>query len=110
MGTPEVTLDPEILDIIEPPNPRRYLSEFRHKQMGSLLLKHKPLDVEKMKNILCNHENHPQSICRHSDNSLPISQQTTTRTSMIMDLKEKSIWYTNGNPCENDFIEYSLNN
>jgi len=103
-------VDPEILNITEPPNPRRYLSEFRHKQMGSLLLKHKPLDVEKMKNILCNHDNHPQSICRHSDNSLPISQQTTTRTSMIMDLKEKSIWYSNGNPCENDFIEYSLNN
>ena len=80
------------------------------KQMESLLLKHKPLDVEKMKNILCNHANHPQSICRHSDNSLPISQQTTTRTSMIMDLKEKSIWYSNGNPCENDFIEYFLNN
>ena len=42
-------VDPEILNVTEPPNPRRYLSEFRHKQMESLLLKHKPLDVEKMK-------------------------------------------------------------
>ena len=101
-------VNPELLDIIEPPNPRRYLSEFRDNHMNDLLLKHKPLDIKKMKNILSDHDNYPQSICRHIDNSLPESQQTITKTSMIMDLQKQSIWYSNGNPCENDFKEYSL--
>ena len=102
-------VNPEALDIKEPLNPRRYLSEFRHKKMEDLLLKHKPLDVKKMKIILSNHDNYPQSICRHADNSLPKSQQTITKTSMIMDLEKQSIWCSDGSPCENDFIEYSLN-
>ena len=102
--------DPDSAEIIEPPNPRRYLSKFRHERMETLLNERKPLDVAGIQKILKDHENHPQSICRHADPSLPSEQHTVTKTGVIMDLDERKLWFTNGNPCENEFAEYSLLN
>ena len=102
--------DPDSAEISEPPNPRRYLSKFRHMRMETLLNEQKPLDVAGIQKILKDHENHPQSICRHADSSLPSEQHTVTKTGVIMDLDERKLWFTNGNPCENEFAEYSLLN
>ena len=102
--------DPDSAEIIEPPNPRRYLSKFRHERMETLLNERKPLDVAGIQKILKDHENHPQSICRHADPSLPSEQHTVTKTGVIMDLDERKLWFTNGNPCQNEFAEYSLLN
>ena len=101
--------DPSILGVSEPPNPRRNLSEYRQNRMLTLLSKQKPLDISLIKNILTDHENNPQSLCRHRDNSLPKSQHTITKTAMIMDLNEKKIWVTDGQPCKSEFEEFSIN-
>ena len=101
--------DPNILGVSEPQNPRRYLSEFRQKRMESLLKAQKPLHIPYIQQILKDHENHPQSLCRHKDSKLPESQHTITKTSMIMDLEERKIWVTDGNPCEAVFESFKLN-
>ena len=101
-------INPGILFISEPPNPRRHLSEFRQKQMEVLLNKQKPLDINGIMNILKNHEHHPQSLCRHRDETLPDSQHTITKTAMIMDLHEKKLWVTNGQPCKSEFEEFTF--
>ena len=77
--------------------------------MESLLNKQKPLSILCIQDILKDHENIPQSLCRHRDNSLPKSQHTITKTAMIMDLDEKKMWVTNGQPCKADFEEFDLN-
>jgi len=101
-------VSPAILGISEPPNPRRYLSEFRHNRMDKLLKEMKLIDIMGIQMILKDHENHPQSLCRHRDKTLPESQQTITKTSMIMDLEERQIWVTNGNPCKTEFENFEL--
>ena len=67
------------------------------------------MNIPDIQNILKDHENSPQSICRHRDDSLPKSQHTITKTAMIMDLNEKKIWVTDGQPCKTEFEEFSLN-
>ena len=101
--------NPNILGVSEPQNPRRYLSEFRQKRMESLLKSQKPLDIPDIQKILKDHENHPQSLCRHKDKKLPESQHTITKTSMIMDLDERKLWATDGQPCKSIFEEFSIN-
>ena len=101
--------NPKMVGVSEPPNPRRHLSEFRQKRMENLLFEKKPLDVTEIQNILKDHENEPQSLCRHGDDTLPGSQQTITKTAMIMDLSEKKMWVTDGQPCKADFEVFSFN-
>ena len=101
-------VNPDKIDAREPPNPRRYLSEFRHVRMETLLNEQKPLDIKSIQAILKDHENHPQSLCRHRDNTIPKSQHIITKTSMIMDLEDQKIWLSYGQPCKNDFIAYDV--
>jgi len=68
-----------------------------------------PLNVDIVREILKDHDHQPQSLCRHRDDSLPESQHTITKTAMIMDLEERKMWVTNGQPCTAEFEEYSLN-
>ena len=100
--------NPNMVGVSEPPNPRRHLSEFRQKRMEELLFMKKPLDVAVIQNILKDHENEPQSLCRHRDETLPESQHTITKTAMIMDLTEKKMWVTDGQPCKAEFEEFSI--
>jgi isopenicillin-N N-acyltransferase-like protein len=101
-------IDPEALGIYEPPNPRRHFSEFREKRMGNLLKEQKSINIPDIKNILKDHENHPQSLCRHRDDALPKSQHTITKTAMIMDLEELKMWVTYGQPCKKEFEAFEL--
>ena len=100
--------DPDVLGVFEPPNPRRHLSEFRQKRMEILLDEQNPLDIPSIQNILKDHKNNPQSLCRHLDDTLPESQHTITKTAMIMDLESKKMWVTDGQPCVSEFEEFSI--
>ncbi len=102
-------VDPKKTGVSEPENPRRHLSEFRHSRMEKLLNEQKPLNVDIVQKILKDHDHQPQSLCRHRDDSLPESQHTITKTAMIMDLEERKMWVTNGQPCKTEFEEFALN-
>ncbi|MBC8256440.1 MAG: peptidase C45 [Candidatus Marinimicrobia bacterium] len=101
-------VDPQETGVEEPGNPRRYLTEFRHKHMEELLNNQKPLNVENMQEILKDHEHKPQSLCRHRDDALPESQHTITKTAMIIDLEERKMWVSDGQPCKAVFEEFVL--
>ena len=101
--------DPNSAGIIEPKNPRRHFSEFRNDRLFSLLKSYEKLTISNIKDSLSDHKNHPQSICRHRDESLLRHEQTITKTSMIMDLKDRKLWLTNGQPCKNKFKKFKLN-
>ncbi|HWP96123.1 MAG TPA: C45 family peptidase [Syntrophomonadaceae bacterium] len=56
--------------------------------------------------ILANHDHYPNSICRHIDETVPIS--SSTLASFIMVPAEGAIYIARGNPCENGFARYEF--
>lgn len=56
--------------------------------------------------ILADHDHHPNSICRHIDETAPIS--SSTLASFIMVPEEGAIYIARGNPCESSFIRYQF--
>jgi isopenicillin-N N-acyltransferase-like protein len=71
---------------------------------------HGILSVDVMKQLLQDHNNHPNSVCRHPDprNPLPIGRMMKTLVSLINCPKERKAWIALGNPCENEYFEYCL--
>ncbi|WP_019122556.1 C45 family autoproteolytic acyltransferase/hydolase [Brevibacillus massiliensis] len=76
-------------------------SPARAKNIKHELSKFAEVSVEHIQDTLRNHDNFPNSICRHSE---PINQ-IQTLASIIMDLTEKSMTIAPGPPCENSFTK-----
>jgi isopenicillin-N N-acyltransferase-like protein len=68
------------------------------------------VSVDVMKRLLQDHNNHPNSICRHPDPRapLPIGRMIKTLFSLISCPKERKVHIALGNPCENEYVEYHL--
>ncbi len=68
------------------------------------------LSVDVMKKLLQDHNNYPNSICRHPDPKavLPIGKMMKTVLSVINSPKERKAYIALGNPCENEYVEYQL--
>ncbi|HEX3010631.1 MAG TPA: carcinine hydrolase/isopenicillin-N N-acyltransferase family protein, partial [Syntrophomonadaceae bacterium] len=64
------------------------------------------INVEIVKEILADHDHHPNSICRHIDPTVPISSKTLA--SFIMVPGEESIYIAAGNPCEYEYVRYTF--
>ena len=58
--------------------------------------------------ILSDHVNHPNSICRHIDESDPPLEQCKTIFSIIIDVTNLKILICHGNPCLGEYKEYKL--
>ncbi len=71
---------------------------------------HGSISVDVMKQILQDHNNYPDSICRHPNPRapLPIGKIMKTVASIISCPKEQKVHISLGNPCENDYFEYQL--
>ena len=66
------------------------------------------LEAESIKGIMKDHFGHPNSICRHRDPRLTPNEQWETLTSMIMDLSEGTLRYTDGPPCSHAYERISF--
>ena len=66
------------------------------------------LTPELMMKILADHNNYPESICRHVDKTKP--HHSLTKASVIMVPAEGTMFIACGNPCKNEFVEYKLKN
>ena len=61
------------------------------------------IKVDTLKEVLSDHFGYPQSICRHRMESLNPNEQSETCTSVIIDLTEGEMLYTDGPPCCHDY-------
>ena len=71
---------------------------------------HGKLTVDIFKQLLQDHNNYPNAICRHGDPKSPFIEGRITKTlvSIITCPKERKAYMSLGNPCENEYVEYNL--
>lgn len=58
--------------------------------------------------ILSDHANFPDSVCSHEDPVDPEEKRLCTVYAILMDLDDKKLWFSEGNPCSKHIKEYSL--
>ena len=100
--------DPTRLGIEEPKSERRPHSYTRLARMHELLDARKPLSVADIQASLRDHDNYPDSVCRHIHPDDPPEEACTTVVSAVMDLDERTLWLTDGPPCERMYERYTL--
>ena len=98
--------DPERMR--EAPSERRDYSCHREARLHALLMAGQPLSVADIKEALRDHDGHPNSVCRHEDPDYGPEEHYITVTSVVMDLNEKTMWLSDGPPCENAYEKISL--
>jgi len=88
--------------------PDAYVRSYRLYQL--MEGQHGKLTVELMQQLLQDHNNHPAAICRHCNPKAPleIGRLMKTLVSIVSCPMERKAWISVGNPCENDYFEYSL--
>ncbi|MCH7990114.1 MAG: hypothetical protein IID46_13320 [Planctomycetes bacterium] len=69
------------------------------------------ITIDDVKTFLSDHENHPVSICRHphdgyGDDVLPSTGHTVA--ALIAEPARGRLHVSRGNPCENPFVEYAM--
>ena len=64
------------------------------------------ITVETMMDVLRDHNNYPNAICRHVDKDAPIPFKTVA--SVIYDLEDKVMYIAYGNPCEYAYVKYGF--
>lgn len=75
------------------------------------LVQEEDVSVERLKSMLVDHENRPESICRHWEDApddTPEGLLLETVASVIMDLNEGKLWVTAGPPCQESYDEHVL--
>ena len=84
-------------------------SFIRSERLRVLMAKHHgKLSVDIMKELMQDHNNYPDSVCRHFDKTMPPAHWFKTCATLISDLSEQKMYIAWGNPCENEFVEYKL--
>lgn len=72
------------------------------------LLRQTPLHrLDTLREIQKDHVNYQDSICNHSVDDTPLDREKTI-TALLIDLTERKMYATWGNPCENDYFPYTL--
>lgn len=75
------------------------------------LVQQDEVSVERLMAVLSDHENRPESICRHWEDApedTPEGLLLETVASVIMDLNEGKLWLTAGPPCQGSYDEHAL--
>lgn len=94
------------LDIIGGLLPDAYL---RAERLKTLMRRHHgELSVEVMKQFMQDHNDYPDSICRHADVADSPEQHLETVASLISVPAEGKMYITNGCPCGNEYAVYRL--
>lgn len=63
------------------------------------LFKNEPINRDQIKNLFADHENCPNSICRHKEEGSSDYTNTVTAFSVIMNLTDRNMYFMRGNPC-----------
>jgi len=65
------------------------------------------IDVSSIQRVFKDHFSYPNSICRHVNPRDVELKQAATLTSIIMDLGERTIYLSEGPPCQNEYSKLS---
>ncbi len=97
-------LDPGGMGVAEPDTETRPFSRSRLDRCQRLLVDHAGgITVDDAMAFLRDHEDYPQSLCRHPDARRPETKQSATVTSVLMDLHEGAMWISDGPPCTSPY-------
>ncbi len=66
------------------------------------------IDAATLREGVKDHFNYPDSICRHGDERDPADGRMATVFAVVMDLDERVVYYSEGQPCENPYRVLSL--
>jgi isopenicillin-N N-acyltransferase-like protein len=66
------------------------------------------LDVALIHQILSDHVNFPDSICRHVDPHDAETRRNCTIYSVVMDLRERTMYVSNQSPCQGELYPFTL--
>lgn len=82
-------------------------SQKRLERLGELLMEKEAssITLEDLKAVHRDHENRPDSICKHGDDKYP---GVMTLASLIMQPGRSRMLVAYGHPCEHEFVEYTL--
>lgn len=84
-------------------------SYLRSQRMCTLMQKnYGSITEELMMEILADHDNYPDSICRHTDKTKPAYINSETLASIIMVPEDGTMYISCGNPCRYEYEEYRL--
>jgi len=61
------------------------------------------IDIKTVQQLLRDHFNYPNSVCKHADKRTPEIEQEETLASIIMNLNENKMYISAGPPCENRY-------
>lgn len=83
-------------------------SMLRQSRSGALIRMHEKDSngLEAIQQMLRDHENRPNSICRHLPDQGSNSTDSETLASMIMDLDEGVLFFAGGNPCTVPYTKF----
>jgi len=66
------------------------------------------LDMNLFQEFLRDHENKPNTICAHVNPARPPAHHSRTLDGMIYVPEKREAWITKGNPCQNEFVRYTV--
>jgi isopenicillin-N N-acyltransferase-like protein len=72
------------------------------------LTRTKRVDLKGLLALLSDHDNHPDSICRHPRENLVAEGRMCTVAAVLSREKEKGIWVAAGNPCTTEPVFYGF--
>lgn len=84
-------------------------SRIRHFRAQRLLSKSQKHTIETLQAIQQDHVNYPNSICKHDFGTGNLLEREKTINSLVIDLTTREMHIAWGNPCQNTYHTYSLN-
>lgn len=66
------------------------------------------IDLAVIRQVMSDHFSAPSSVCLHRDMRLPEARRNSTVASIAIDLTNRVLWATDGEPCENPFQRFAL--
>jgi hypothetical protein len=66
------------------------------------------LNLASFQGFLRDHENKPNTVCAHVNPTKPKARHSRTLDGMIYVSEKKEAYITKGNPCENEFVRYTV--
>ncbi|MGD0689268.1 MAG: C45 family peptidase [Candidatus Bathyarchaeia archaeon] len=87
----------------------RVNSEARCDRMLELLQSNEgKLNLNTFQEFLRDHANRPNMICAHVNPAKPKAHHSRTLDGMIYIPEKREAWISHGNPCENEFVRYTV--